>query len=129
MLSVTSAGTISRTCPELAGSTVLAPSYTASTSRDGPAGSVALHTPSWAVVVTAACVYAFRPLLGAVRMRTVCPASATPSDVPSQPTIFAVAPCPTRLVLSWIVRGGRTCFLCSHRQCPLTLSPRRCVRL
>ena len=72
-------GTTRRTCPDVEASVVGPPLKTASTRRDGPAGSVAVQEPLVAVATTAAGTNRPSPLFGAVRTVTGCPPSATPA--------------------------------------------------
>src|SRR5579875_3200565 len=92
LINSTLAGTTTRTWPDVEGSVVGFPSYTASTSREGPAGKCVLQPPFAAVVTTAACVKSSSPLSGAVITRTVCPPRAVSLGSPSQPLTVVPRP-------------------------------------
>ena len=68
--------------------------------RDGPGGRVAVQLPSGPVVTAAACVNAFEPLSGAVRIATGWPASGRPALLISSPCRLTGRPKPT---LAWVV--------------------------
>ena len=68
--------------------------------REGPGGSVAVQLPSGPVVTAAACVNAFEPLSGAVRIATGWPAIGRPALLISSPCSLTGRPKATLAVVA-----------------------------
>ena len=73
--------------------------------RDGPAGRVAVQLPSGPVVTAAACVNAFEPLSGAVRIATGWPAIGGPALLISSPWSLTGRPNATLAGVATLVAG------------------------
>src|SRR6516162_5478547 len=73
--------------------------------REVPGGSVAVHVPSWAVVTAAACVNAFEPLSGAVRIATGWPARGRLALLTSSPCSLTGRPKATVARLASLAEG------------------------